>query len=168
MISVEIIILDFRYFLDEALNFIEFYEYGERDLTRKFHTNRKEICQLRQFAIEYIRLVYDIKKLFKEHNRIAEFNLGFKFSEQFKNKRIFFFTTLFKRLDKLYGRLYSENVTSKELVKLYFKTIQKLVRNTNELVGYLESNRWRKDIALQILDKLVEQCNDFLCIFEKV
>ena len=46
--------------------------------------------------------------------------------------------------------------------------MQQLVRNTNELVGYLESARWSREFALQLLDRLVELTNDFLCIFEKV
>lgn len=193
IISVEIILLDLRYFLDEALTFIEFYEYGERDLTRAFQTSqqvilqfhklitkwaifftffrcffKKDIFQLRQFAIEYIRLVIDLKKLCKDNGLFADFNMGLHFSEQFKDKRIFFFTTLFKRLEKLYTCIYGETALSNELVKLYFKTIQKLVRNSNEFIGYLEASRWSRDIALQILDKLVENCNDFLCVFEKV
>lgn len=51
MISIEIIILDLRYFLDEALTFLEFYEYGERDLTHRFQTDR----QVRHLILKKIK-----------------------------------------------------------------------------------------------------------------
>ena len=166
-ISIELIILDFRHFLDEALMFLECFESSEQ-AGAAFHTNQQELAELRQYAIEFIRLVYDLKKLFQTGRLVDEFNVEIEFSEQFKNKRIFFYTNLFKRLEALSMRIYDRRSLSTELVKLYFRTIQKLVRNSNEFVGYLESHRWNRDIAFQILDKLVEQANDFLCIFEKV
>jgi hypothetical protein len=165
--SIELILLDLRYFLDESLTFIELYEASEKDFATKFKTNPNEICQIRQYAIEYIRLIYDLKKLFMDTKLIKQSNTEIIFSEQFKNKRIFFFTSVFKRLEQLFTQINGQFSLSNELVKLYYKTIQKLVRNSNEFIGYLESHRWNRDIALQILDKLVEYCNDFLCIFEK-
>lgn len=52
MISIEIIILDLRYFLDEALTFLEFYECGERDLTHRFQTDR----QVRHLVLKKIQV----------------------------------------------------------------------------------------------------------------
>ncbi len=166
--SIEILLLDLRYFLDESLSFIEFFEYGERDLTRRFQASNQEVTNLRQFAIEYTRLIYDLKKLLTAgHSAYAEFNPGFEFSEQFRNKRLFYYTRFFRRLEALDERVQGETALSNDMVKIYFRTVQNLVRGTNELIGYLEAARWSRDVALEILDRLVQLCNDFLCVFEK-
>lgn len=197
---LESIILDFRHFLDEALTFIESFEEGERDPHHhRFFTDKTEIGRLRNYAIEYTRLVFDLKKLLNNDttsqprqydgdsavtkSHFGDFNVRLAFSEQFKANRLLFFTFLFERLDKLFNRvnaltlnstssndnnLKTKNTTNtNELVRLFFKLVQKLTRKTNEFVGYLESPRWHRAMALQILDRLVALVNDFSCVFEK-
>ena len=177
--QIESIFLDFRYFLDEALTFVEFFECGERDITRKFFTNSGEISRLRGYAIEYTRLALDLKKTLlngfdqdeqlQESASFGEFNTGLVFTEQFKVKRLHFFTVLFSRIDELYKRLEELNNdhAANELIKVYFKLLKKLATKSNEFIGYIESDRWHRDIALQVLDRLVALANDFLCVFEK-
>ncbi len=167
LVSIELTLLDFRYFLDEILTFIEFYEGEEKSPNNRFQTNYEEISRIRQYAIEFIRLVYDLKKLFWDDSLIKEFNLGISFSEQFKNKRIFFFKSIFERLDRLFTNINGVYALSNELVKLYYNTVQKLIRNTNEFIGYIENARWHRQYALKALDNLVMLCNDFSAIFER-
>ena len=167
LVSIELTLLDFRYFLDEILTFIEFYEGEEKTPNSRFQTNYEEISRIRQYAIEFIRLVYDLKKLFWDDSLIKEFNLGINFSEQFKNKRIFFFKSIFERLDRLFNNINGVYALSNELVKLYYNTVQKLIRNTNEFIGYIENARWHRQYALKALDNLVMLCNDFSAVFER-
>ena len=167
LVSIELTILDFRYFLDEILTFIEFYEGEEKSPSSQFQTNFQEISRIRQYAIEFIRLIYDLKKLFWDDSVIKEFNLGINFSEQFKNKRVFFFKSVFGRLDSLFNNINGVYALSNELVKLYYNTVQKLIRNTNEFIGYIENARWHRQYALKALDNLVMLCNDFSAIFER-
>ena len=169
LVTIEITLLDFRYFLDEAFTFIEFFVVEDRSVNtnNRFQTNYEEIGRIRQYAIEYIRLIYDLKKLFWEDTVIKEYNLGINFSEQFKNKRVFFFKSIFERLEKLFNTINGVHSLSNDLVKLYYNTIQKLIRNTNEFIGYIENSRWHRQYALKALDNLVMLCNDFSAIFER-
>jgi len=169
LVTIEITLLDFRYFLDEAFTFIEFFVVEDRsaNINNRFQTNYEEIGRIRQYAIEYIRLIYDLKKLFWEDTVIKEYNLGINFSEQFKNKRVFFFKSIFERLEKLFNTINGVHSLSNDLVKLYYNTIQKLIRNTNEFIGYIENSRWHRQYALKALDNLVMLCNDFSAIFER-
>lgn len=160
-VSIELLILDLREFLDSALEFIEFYELDELRL------DINKVATIRQHAIEYIKTIYDLKKLLNSDPAFKQSSEGILFSDQFKNRRIFFYKEVFKRLDFLFEKL-NNSLSTNDLVRLYSKTIQILIRNTNEFIGYIESKRWNKNIALQILDKLVESCNDFLAIFERL
>jgi len=168
MSSIETLLLDLRYFLDESISFIEFFEYGERDLTRRFWTSAGEVYNIRQWANEYIRYIYDIKKLLFTYKYNSDLNPpGLKFSDQFKNKRVFYYTCFFRRLEELDERILGETALSNDMVKLYFRTIQNLVRGTNNLISYLESARWSRGTAQESMENLVKLCNDFLCLFEK-
>lgn len=156
----EAILLDFRYFLDEALTLIEFFASS----SSSFRTTNDELDRLRGYAKHYTRLVLDLKKRLDEDYYFTEFNVGLTFSESFKSKRIHFFTLVFNRLEKLFKRV---NECDSELVCVYFKLVQKLTRKTNEFIGYVESSRWHRAMALQILDKLVAIVNGFSRMFER-
>jgi hypothetical protein len=58
-------------------------------------------------------------------------------------------------------------ITEKVLSGLFFKKISNLINKTSDFIAYLQENRWNRCTALEILDKLVENCNDFQAIFEK-
>lgn len=175
----ESIILEFRYFLDEALTFVEVFESREREPSGCFYSSTNEINSLRKFAIEYTRYVFDLKKMltnmyeedaYEENEETVEFgdlNNGLVFTESFKVKRLQFFTILFSRLDKLFDRFEESSFDVDESVGVYFKLVQKLSRRTNELIGYFESTRWHRAIAIDILDRLAVLANDYLCAFEK-
>ena len=165
--SIELLILDFRYFIDESLTFLEFFESGERDSSRKFSTNRQEIAKLRQYTIEFTRLLYDLKNSLFTNKKISDFNLGLVFSKEFKQKRVFFFKTINSRLDNLYKRIFSFTADYNDLVKMYFKIMLKIARNTNEFIGFLESSRWNRDIAVKFIDNLIKLCNDFSSVNEE-
>ena len=167
LVSLELLLLDLREFMDVALIFIESYEQSQRDLRAPFSTNSIEITQLRQFAIEYQHTIYEIKSLLQDSNLITEFNRGIEFSNQFNSKRVRFFKNLFERLEKLNERINGELSLSNDLVKIYFTNILNLIKKTNEFIGYLEGYRWNRDIAIKIIDKLAALLNDFSCIFEK-
>lgn len=168
--SVEIILLDFRHFLDEALTFIEFYESGERDTSgKKFTTNREEISKLRKYTIEFSRLVFDLKKVLQSNDfGICDFNRSFAFSEHFRNKKDIFYNTMFKRLEVLSQKIFHESDFAKnDLMRVYFKLIQKQCKKSYEFIGYLESNRWNRSISIEILDKLLHLSNEFSCVYQK-
>jgi len=181
--SIELIILDLRYFLDEAISFLECKKspndaslHADQEMPaespRTSESNgqqeidSKEFVKLRLNAIEYTRLIFDLKHLLQENRLYAEFNVSLKFSDQFKSKRMFFFRNVFRRLEHIYLKISSESID--ELVIFYFQIVRHLTRQTNEFIAYLEFSRWRRSNALNILDKLVNLCNDFLCILEKI
>lgn len=179
--KLESIILEFRYFLDEALTFVEVFESREREPSGGcFYSSTNEINSLRKFAIEYTRYVFDLKKMltnmyedaYEENEETSvefgDLNNGLVFTESFKVKRLQFFTILFSRLDKLFDRFEESSFDVDESVGVYFKLVQKLSRRTNELIGYFESTRWHRAIAIDILDRLAVLANDYLCAFEKL
>lgn len=185
--SIEKLILDWRCFLDEALTFVEFYESTLRNC-KQFTTSHEEISQLRSSSIEFTRLVCDLKKILldgpadsspspsssssiDEQNGVIidEFNVALEYSNGFKKKRIVFFRRIFERLNTLYKRVYMLPIhKSNVLLRLYFNTLRSLCNKSNELIGYLESRRWDRTTAVQILDKLIGRNNDFSCVFEKL
>jgi hypothetical protein len=165
--SIELIILDFRHFIDEALTILEFYEAGERKKEKRFTTNRDELSRIRQYCIEYTRLANDLKDVMNNKDLISEFNTAHAFSNQFKKKRLLFFTKIFKRLDILFQRINRHKALLNIVVELYFKILLKISKKTNELIGYLESDRWHNDAAIDMLLKLTQLSNDFLCVFER-
>ena len=165
--SIELTILDFRYFIDESLTFLEHFEFGERELTRKFSTTHQEIAKIRHNAIEFTRILCDLKKILFSTPTISDFNLSLDFSKEFKQKRVFFFKTINTRLDALYKRIFNKTASYNDLVKIYFETMLKIARNTNEFIGFLESSRWNRDIAVKFIDSLIKLCNDFACVFEQ-
>jgi hypothetical protein len=181
--SIELIILDLRQFIDEAISFLECKKTPDdemfpisQEMTNNFSSqsksNRqkgidsKEFVILRQNAIEYTRLIFDLKHLLQDSRLYAEFNTSLKFSDQFKSKRLFFFRNVFKRLEHIYLKISSESID--ELVIFYFQIVRHLSRKTNEFIAYLEFSRWQRSYALNVLDKLVNLCNDFLCVLEKI
>ena len=165
--SIELIILDFRYFIDDALTFLEFFECGERDTARKFVTSPQEIATIRQHSIEFTRLLCDLKENFFSNKSISDFNLSLAFSKEFKQKRVFFFKTINTRLENLYTRIFNKTATYNDLVKIYFNTMLKIARNTNEFIGFVESSRWQREIAVTFMDNLIKLCNDFSCVYEQ-
>jgi hypothetical protein len=165
--SIERTILDFRYFIDESLTFLEHFESGERDSMRKFTTTQQEIAKIRHNSIEFIRLLYDLKNTLFSSQTISDFNLSLEFSKEFRQKRVFFFKTINSRLDTLYKRIFTKTANHNDLVRIYYETTLKIARNTNEFIGFLESSRWNRDIAVKFIDSLVKLSNDFACVFEK-
>lgn len=178
--KLESTILDFRHFLDESLTFVEFFESGERDRRRRFFTSSVEIARLREHAVEFNRLTTTIKNMLEFDKNSArtsadsaiefgEFNTAVEFTESFRSKRLQFFTVLFGRMDKLYDRLDTISRTEDvhESVRDYFRRVHKLSRRTNEFIGYLETSRWHRAIALEILDRLVVSCNKSLRALER-
>jgi hypothetical protein len=166
LLSLEKLILKFRYFIDESLSFIELYESFEcESSTRQFKTTKQEIVAIKQHSIEYTRLVLEVKQ--RLNDDYYEFNTNVKYTESFKNRRKIFFDNVFKRLAKLSDRISIDLVVSNDLVKIYFRSINKIAICTNELIGYLELARWNREISMQIIDKLIKFANDFSCIFEK-
>ena len=85
-------ILDFRYFIDESLTFLEHFEGGERDLMRKFTTTQQEIAKIRHNAIEFTRILCDLKKILFSTQTISDFNLSFDFSKDFKQFKMILIT----------------------------------------------------------------------------
>ena len=88
--TIELIILDLRYFIDESLTFVEFYECGEREIGRLFMTNRDEINKIRKYTIEFINSLIQLKTIFQNNRLYTDFNLGLELSKEFKNKRVYF------------------------------------------------------------------------------
>lgn len=167
--TIELIILDLRYFIDESLTFVEFYECGEREIGRLFMTNRDEINKIRKYTIEFINSLIQLKTIFQNNRLYTDFNLGLELSKEFKNKRVYFFRIINTRLDNLYKRLYGNYLGAdglNEIVVLYYKHILKISRNTNEFINFIENSRWNRDLAFNFLDNLVSLTNGFSGVFE--
>ncbi|RNA17064.1 hypothetical protein BpHYR1_036870 [Brachionus plicatilis] len=149
---IENLLLDLRDFLDDALTFIEFYEANEREPNIKFTTNNEEIVKLKQSLEKFANLMHEIKTQLS-CSFIHEFNSSIEYSQNFKRKKKYFFNTMLKRLFALECNLKTFDCKN-EVLKNYFKTIQKLLQKVLDFIGYLESNRWHKSIAFEILDQI--------------
>jgi hypothetical protein len=172
--SIELIILDLRYFIDESLTFLEVYEAsrssrgGDR---RPFTTSNKELAGIRHYAIEFNRLVFDLKRLLNTDESIADKNPAVEFTSEFENKRTLFFRKIFERIDLLYKQMYRNRAHIKsnkknDLTKLYFRIILRMAQTSNLFIGRMQSMGWERANVIAMLDSLVPSCNDFLCVFE--
>jgi hypothetical protein len=168
--SIELIILDMRFFIDDSLTFLEAYE-ACRLKNQAFVTNKNELTDIRTYAIEYNRCIFDLKKLLNTDESIEEVNVAIDFSNEFKSKRRLFFRKIFERLDSLYKKSFRDSIKNTSdktnaLARLYFRIIQKIARKSNHFIGHMESTRWHKSYLIEMLDNLVTLCNDFLGVFE--
>lgn len=153
---VEKIILDFRNYLDKCITFLELYE-------QNLNINQNEKEKFKKSCRKFNDLISDLKNLLLNENiRFSDLNSRFEFSKDFLKKKSVFFKIIFQRLDTLDQKL-SKN---KEL-KIFFKAIQKLCKKANEFIGYLESPRWHRMIAIEILNKHCEINEFILDFFEK-
>jgi hypothetical protein len=173
-----------RYFIDEALTFLEAYE---TTAVGQFVTNEADLTVIRTYAIEFNKRVLDLKHALRTTDGVAKVNEQVEFSTEFKSKRTAFFRKIFKRLDSLGLRVAEaspvseaarlseaprfsddQSISNNEdgLVKLLSRILLKIVDTTNKFVNLMEFQRWRRSYALDILDKLAVLCNDFAGVFE--
>ena len=162
---IENILLEFRYFLDDALTLIEFYEASEREPNIKFTTSNEEIGKLRSSFKKFVNLTFELKTQIGYYF-VHEFNSSLEYSQNFKRKRKCFFNTMFKRLSVLEYNLKMIDC-KKEILKIYFKNIQKLIKKITDFIAYIESDRWHKSIAIEILDQISFTSSKLPCVFDK-
>lgn len=149
---IEKLLLDQRHFLDDTLTFIEFYEASQREQDIKFLTNNEEICKLKQSLKKFSNTTNELKTQLN-YSFIHEFNSSIEYSSNFKRKISYFFNTIFKRLYALEFNL--KTIEKKnEILTACFKSIQKLIQKINDFINYLESKRWHKSIANEILNNI--------------
>lgn len=162
--DIEFTLLDMREFIDEALTFVEFYQSAnDGKSSNTFETDHSEIERIHVMAQEQISRLVNLKNCLNKN--CAELNTKLKFSTQFKTKRQVFFSHVLQRLDRLNQKLIQEETKPASLVFSYFNIIRKQATMTNDFIGYLETSRWHKEIALEIVDKLIGLGNDFLVMF---
>jgi hypothetical protein len=141
-LTIEEKLLDMRYFIDEALTFIESYHSNKQGyLSSIWKTNSarstfavslNELSKTRQFAIEFTRLIYELKHALSVE--YGEYNTAVIYSITFKKKRTKFFAIVFRRLDLLYKYI---------KIKLNEKEVNAI--NSDELEYEPENSRTNRD-----------------------
>ena len=172
--SIELILLDLQHLIDESLGFIESYERHVKrpphGATRQLHSSkRSDMSTLRKRAHQFMHLVIELRKTISDQNNNHDAKYRpIGFGDTFVHKHDTFHRAASRRIDALAHRIKSNPLVANDIMRIYVDLVHKIRLGVLELVNYFDTTEWTITGVLDILDKLVGLCADYLPIFEKL